>query len=123
VTKRLLTAVVLLAVAGGASPPQEKVADVFHSHVPAKPANRIDEIVFSKLKSLGIEPILCSDAVFVRRAYLDVTGTLPSADEAKAFIQDSQTKDKRVAPIDRLLNQPAHADYWAMRWANLNSQI
>lgn len=43
-----------------------------------KPANKIDEIVFAKLKTLGVQPVLCSDAVFVRRAYLDVTGKLPS---------------------------------------------
>ena len=56
------------------------------------------------MKALGIEPALCSDAVFVRRAYLDVTGKLPTAEEAKAFIQDADT-NKRVALIDRLLDE------------------
>jgi len=83
-----------------------------------KPANRIDEIVLAKLKASGIEPVLCSDAVFVRRAYLDVTGKLPSAEEAKAFIQSSD-KNKRVALIDRLLERSAHVDYWAMKWSDI----
>ena len=81
-----------------------QVADLMESPDPPKPANRIDEIVFAKLKSLGIEPALCSDAVFIRRAFLDLTGKLPTAEEAKAFIQDSD-QNKRVALIDRLLDQ------------------
>ena len=95
-----------------------QVANLAESPDPPKPANRIDEIVFAKLKALGIQPVLCSDAVFVRRAYLDLTGKLPSADEAKAFIQ-SPDKNKRVALIDRLLEQSTHFDYWAMKWSDI----
>ncbi len=95
-----------------------QVANLMESSDPPKPANRIDEIVFAKLKALGIQPVLCSDAVFVRRAYLDVTGQLPTAEEAKAFIQDAD-KNKRVALIDRLLEQSAHVDYWAMKWSDI----
>jgi hypothetical protein len=85
---------------------------------PPKPANGIDEVIFAKLKSLGIQPALCSDAVFIRRAFLDLTGKLPTAEEAKAFIQDSD-QNKRVALIDRLLDRSAHVDYWAMRWSDI----
>lgn len=95
-----------------------QVASLTESPDPPAPANRIDEIVFAKLKALGIKPVLCSDAVFVRRAYLDLTGRLPPAEEAKAFIQSSD-KNKRVALIGRLLDQSAHADYWAMRWSDI----
>jgi len=95
-----------------------QVANLMESSDPPKPANGIDEIIFAKLKSLGIEPALCSDAVFVRRAFLDLTGKLPSADEAKAFIQSSD-KNKRVALVDRLLDQSAHVDYWAMKWSDV----
>ena len=95
-----------------------QVANLMESSDPPKPANRIDEIIFAKLKSLGIEPALCSDAVFVRRAFLDLTGKLPTAEEAKAFIQDSD-QNKRVALIDRLLDQSAHFDYWAMKWSDI----
>ena len=96
----------------------QRLAQIMESPQPPQPANRIDEIVFAKLKALGIQPALCSDGVFVRRAYLDITGKLPTADEARAFIQDSNPQ-KRVVLIDRLLDQPAHFDYWAMRWSDI----
>jgi hypothetical protein len=95
-----------------------QVESLMESSEPLKPANRIDEIVFTKLKELGIKPAICSDAVFLRRAYLDVTGTLPSAEEAKAFIRSSD-QNKRAALIDRLLDGSAHVDYWAMRWSDI----
>jgi len=95
-----------------------QIADLMESPDPPKPANPIDELVFAKLKSLGMEPALCSDAVFIRRAFLDLTGKLPGAEEAKAFIQDSDP-NKRVALIDRLLDRSAHADYWAMKWGDI----
>ncbi len=95
-----------------------QVAALMESPDPPQPVNRIDEILLAKLNSLGIQPALCSDAVFIRRAYLDITGELPSAEEAKAFIQDPD-KNKRVALIDRLLDQSAHFDYWAMKWSDI----
>jgi len=95
-----------------------QVASLMESPEAPKPVNRIDEIVFAKLKALGIQPVLCSDAVFVRRAYLDLTGTLPSAEEARTFIH-SPDKNKRIALVDRLLDQPEHVDYWAMRWSDI----
>ncbi len=94
------------------------VATVMESAEPPQPAGKIDEIVFAKLKSLGIQPKLCSDAVFIRRAYLDLTGTLPSAEAARAFIQDTN-QNKRVALIDRLLDQTAHVHYWTMKWCDV----
>lgn len=96
----------------------QRLAQLMESPQPPQPANRIDEIVFAKLKALGIQPRLCSDAVFVRRAYLDITGKLPTAEEARAFLQDTNPQ-KRVALIDRLLEDPAHFDYWAMRWSDI----
>jgi hypothetical protein len=95
-----------------------QVASLMESPDAPKPANRIDEIVLAKLKTLGVHPVLCTDAVFVRRAYLDVTGRLPTADEAKAFIQDSDA-NKRVALVGRLLDRPEHIDYWSMKWSDI----
>lgn len=81
--------------------------------------NPIDPLVFAKLKQLGIEPAApCSDAVFVRRAYLDVIGTLPTALEAKNFLLD-KNPNKRRELIDRLLEREEFADYWAMKWCDL----
>ncbi len=56
--------------------------------------------------------------MFVRRAYLDVIGTLPTAREAREFLLD-QKPDKRRVLIDRLLQADEFADYWAMKWSNL----
>lgn len=83
------------------------------------PAGRIDELNFARLARLGLKPApLCSDAVFVRRAYLDVIGTLPTAIEARDFLRD-RSPAKRAALIDRLLGRPEFADYWAMKWSDL----
>jgi len=83
------------------------------------PRSQIDKLVFSRLEQLGIEPAnMCSDAVFVRRAYLDVIGTLPTAKEAGTFLSD-QDPNKRSTLIDRLLERDEFADYWAMKWSDL----
>lgn len=116
--QRLLfsTIVLLAAVANAAE--EKKAVSLYESSVEAEPQGKIDELVFAKLSSLGVKPVLCSDAVFVRRAYLDLTGTIPTADEAKAFIED-KAPNKRIALIDRLLETPAHADYWSMKWGDI----
>ncbi|KKN95127.1 hypothetical protein LCGC14_0181960 [marine sediment metagenome] len=81
--------------------------------------NRIDELVFGKLKELGIEPsALCSDAVFLRRVYLDVIGTLPAPRDVRGFLAD-KSPDKRSALIDELLERDEFADYWAMKWCDI----
>lgn len=72
----------------------------------------------ARLKPLGLKPALCSDAVFVRRAYLDVIGKLPTAEEASKFIADTSA-DKRPALIDHLLGRDEFAVYWSMKWADL----
>jgi hypothetical protein len=84
-----------------------------------EPAGEIDRIVFAKLKSMGVEPVLCSDAVFVRRAFIDVIGTLPTADEARAFIDDPDIAGKRARLIDHLLTRDEFADYWSMKWGDV----
>ncbi len=86
---------------------------------PATVKTPLDKLVFERLKELNIAPARsCSDAVFVRRAYLDVIGTLPTPKEAWEFISDN-SPDKRQALIDRLLERDEFADYWAMKWGDL----
>jgi hypothetical protein len=81
--------------------------------------NFIDTHVWDKLARLGIPPSdLAADGTFLRRAYLDTIGTLPSAAEARKFLDDGDPK-KRATVIDALLDRPEYADYWAMRWADL----
>jgi mono/diheme cytochrome c family protein len=96
--------------------------------VPARPGfawaappahNFIDELLFAKLERLRINPSgLCDDATFVRRAYLDLLGVIPSAETARAFVADPDPA-KRAALIDRLLQREEFFDYWALKWADL----
>lgn len=78
--------------------------------------NFIDKLVFGKLKQLGIPPSpVCDDATFVRRVYLDITGRLPTADEARAFVESNDAA-KRDKLIDYLLETPGYGDYFANKW-------
>ncbi|MEI8207264.1 MAG: DUF1549 domain-containing protein, partial [Kiritimatiellales bacterium] len=60
-----------------------------------EPAGRIDQLVFGRLEKMKIQPVLCSDEVFVRRVYLDVIGKLPSAGEAVRFLAKPDSPAKR----------------------------
>ena len=83
------------------------------------PQTKIDRLVVKKLKQLGILPApLCSDAVFVRRVYLDAIGTLPTVDETKKFLANQNPK-KRALLIDHLLERKEFADYWAAKWCDV----
>src|SRR5262249_2387052 len=78
--------------------------------------NFVDKHVFAKLKMLNIQPSdLCTDQEFIRRAYLDVCGILPTPDEVKKFLADAN-KDKRTKLIDSLLDRPEYADFWTLKW-------
>ncbi len=80
--------------------------------------NFVDRHVFAKLARLDIEPSPpCADTVFLRRATFDLTGRLPEPSEIKAFLADTQP-DKRDRLIDQLLDAPAFADWWAMKWSD-----
>ncbi len=82
-------------------------------------ANFVDTHVFAKLKLMTIAPSeLCSDAEFVRRAYLDSVGRMPTAVEARAYLADTAA-DKRVKLIDTLVTLPEFADFWALKWADV----
>ncbi len=83
------------------------------------PHNFIDGHVIDKLKKLNIAPSdLCDDSDYLRRVYLDVIGTLPTADEARRFLSDKRA-NKRELLVDELLERPEYADYWALKWADL----
>lgn len=81
--------------------------------------NFIDEIAFAQFQRLGLFPSeLCTDAEFFRRAKLDAIGVLPTPDEVRAFLADTSPTKRRDA-IRRILDEPAYADHWATKWADL----
>ena len=81
--------------------------------------NFIDRLAYARFQELGIFPSEgCTDEEFLRRASLDTIGTLPTSEEARAFLDDASA-DKRARLIERLLASPAFGDYWANRWADL----
>ncbi len=95
--------------------PARPVPDL--SGVPVQ--NEIDRLMLAQWKELRLAPSeLCSDSVFVRRAYLDACGITPTADEVRAFLADTRA-DKRARLIDQLLARPEFAAYWAQKWSDL----
>jgi hypothetical protein len=115
----LILAVVLLAVLVPQAGFSQATQSPFETASPAAPRNKVDDLVFARLKTLGIQPAhVASDAVFLRRVFLDVIGTLPTLDEARAFLAD-EDPDKRGKLVDRLLQRDEFADYWAMKWGDL----
>ncbi len=87
------------------------------SELPA--ANYIDDLVHAKLRTLQMSPSpLADDRMFVRRAFLDAIGLLPSADEARRFLADP-SPGKRERLIDDLVARPEFAEHWALKWADL----
>jgi hypothetical protein len=91
--------------------------------------NYVDELAVTKFRELGIEPSpLCDDATFLRRIFLDLTGTLPTAEEIAEF-HAAVEPNKRQVWIDRLLGyaesprqglyNDRYAAYWTLKWSDL----
>jgi WD40 repeat protein/mono/diheme cytochrome c family protein len=82
---------------------------------------RIDELVAAKWQRMKILPSeLASDAEFIRRVYLDLTGLPPTADEVRAFLADQRdTRLKRDELVDRLVGNDDFVEYWTNKWADL----
>ncbi len=83
------------------------------------PPNAVDEMVLAALQAAQVvPPPPCSDAVFLRRAYMDVIGTLPKLTEVQTFLQDPDP-EKRAKLIDSLMERGEFADYWSLKWCDL----
>lgn len=101
-----------VTVPGAAEVPPEQFAD-------APRHNFIDELVLDKLERLNVPPSPpADDGAFLRRAYLDTIGVLPTSEEVRAFLADEDA-DKRERLIDALLERPEWVDYWSYKWSDL----
>jgi hypothetical protein len=95
------------------SPAERDVADR------RKPRNFIDEQIDKQLARLNLPASPgCTDAEFVRRAYVDTIGRLPEVEEVREFLADGAA-DKRDALVERLFARPEFADYWTYKWSDL----
>lgn len=83
------------------------------------PQNFIDDLAAAEWKRLGVKPApLADDATFLRRVFVDLIGTLPTADETRTFLNDGASH-KRAQIVDELLARPEYVDYWSLRWGDL----
>ena len=105
---------------------QSKVA-VFRATIPLgapiaqMPAvrNFIDDLVFKKLRAIGMPPSeVCDDATFIRRVTVDIAGRLPTVKETEEFLSD-RGNEKRDSLVQHLLASGDYADYFANKWAAL----
>ncbi len=84
---------------------------------PKADLSEIDRLLWQQWERLGIEPSLpAGDAEFIRRATIDICGTLPTPQEVTEFLADERP-DKRARLIDRLLERPEYATHFALKWA------
>ncbi|MGE0758292.1 MAG: DUF1549 and DUF1553 domain-containing protein [Pirellulaceae bacterium] len=79
----------------------------------------IDRQLAAQWRRLGILPSSwATDGEFVRRATLDICGTLPTVAEVDEYVRDTRP-DKRARLVDRLLERPEYASYFGLKWADL----
>ncbi len=99
-----------------ALPVMRALSEQGQKHTPPTPARtKIDTFIEAKLNKLGIQPSpVCTDAEFLRRVSIDLTGTLPAPQEIEIFLADP-SPSKRDDKIDELLQRPAYAAWWANR--------
>jgi len=106
-----------IAVARIVAPfPHDVPADVFTK---APRANLIDDLVLVQLQKLRLKPSPpCDDATFLRRAFLDTIGRLPSPEEVHGFREDT-SPGKRERLVELLLARPEFVDYWTYKWSDV----
>ena len=81
--------------------------------------NFVDSLVDAKIRNLRMIPSeVCDDPTFLRRAYIDITGTLPTTEEVRKFVAD-QDAAKRDKKVDELLGRKEFVDLWALKWSEL----
>lgn len=82
-------------------------------------AASFDRHLLAQWRRLGVVPsVPADDATFLRRATIDLCGSLPTSDEVAEYLADTRL-DKRSRLIDRLLERPEYASYFALKWADI----
>ena len=106
-----------IVIARVTSPYSNNISGEVFANAPR--ANFIDDLVLAHLQRLHLKPSpRANDSTFVRRAYLDTIGRLPTPQETDAFVQDT-TPDKHARLADSLLAKPEFIDYWAYKWSDV----
>ncbi|RPI21871.1 MAG: DUF1553 domain-containing protein [Acidobacteria bacterium] len=117
--KRLFQAGILFLLAISFAAGQSGVLHPYETETALGAPNPIDTLVRNRLRQRGIQPAnQCSDEVFIRRAYLDVLGTLPRLEEVRAFLAD-RNSEKRKALVEALFQREEFADYWSLKWCDV----
>ena len=106
-----------IAVARVTAPFPHTVAPDVYANAPR--ANGIDELNLAQLEKLHLAPSPpCDDATFLRRAFLDTIGRLPSPEEVHGYLTD-RSPQRKERLIDLLLARPEFVDYWTYKWADI----
>jgi hypothetical protein len=106
-----------IAIATVSVPYENKVKPAVFTR--AKKRNFIDELVLEKLRDLNLPPSpTAKDGEFIRRAFVDTIGVLPTAQETRDFLASKSPK-KRDDLIESLLTRPEFVDYWSYKWSDL----
>ena len=78
----------------------------------------IDQLIEARLKEEGIKPSRASsEAEFLRRVHLDLTGQIPTVEAVVSFLDDG-SRNKREKEIDELIGSELYLDYWTRLWTN-----
>ena len=106
-----------IAISRVTSPYPHVVDPAIYANAPRR--NFIDDAVLAKLQRLNLPPSPpVGDNEFIRRAYIDTIGTLPTAEQVQGFLKD-RSVDKRDKLIDRLLACQEFIDYWTYKWSDI----
>lgn len=90
----------------------------FESGKPFTPVNKIDELVLANLKAKDLPPANdCSDAIYLRRVWLDLAGRVPTLTEAKDFLADKDP-NKRAELVEKIFQTEDYYLYQTMRWGD-----
>ena len=121
--RKLALLLMLWSVALPATPQTARRRTVRSPGMPPAPSSFIDVQLNARMARDGVVPApLAGDAEFLRRVSVDLTGTIPLAADAEAFLADTSA-DKRARKIDELLRSAAFTDRWTLWFGDLVQNV